>query len=90
MRVKMVSVTYGRKINLGDYNSANIECDLWADIDEGDDLDRCMAGLWDMAKANVKAQALPLKRNLEAQVEQIFLGLPVELRDEINANQGAD
>lgn len=34
MHVKTVSVTYERKINLGDYNSATIGLTLWADVDE--------------------------------------------------------
>lgn len=36
MQLKTVSVTYGRKINLGDYNSATVDCTLWADLDEGE------------------------------------------------------
>lgn len=37
MKVKTISVTYGRKINLGDYNSAEIGLTLWADLEEGED-----------------------------------------------------
>lgn len=37
MRVKTVSVTYERKLNLGDYNSAHIGLTLWADLDESED-----------------------------------------------------
>ena len=31
--VKTVSVHYGRKQNLGDFNSANVECTVWADVE---------------------------------------------------------
>ncbi len=31
-QIKTVSVTYGRKANLGDYNSADVECSVWADV----------------------------------------------------------
>jgi hypothetical protein len=32
VRIKTIAVTYGRKFNLGDYNSLNIEVSAWADI----------------------------------------------------------
>lgn len=86
MKIKTVSVTYGRKINLGDYNSAQVDCTLWADIemDENghpiDDLDAVMRDLWGMAKENVKAQIVPLagKGQANSNVKELFLGLPSE------------
>lgn len=84
--VKTVSVTYERKFNLGDYNSANIGCTLWADVTDDQDLDAAMRGLWDMARENVKAQSLPLVQKQRAQVEHVFLGLPMELRQAIPTN----
>lgn len=86
--VKTVSVTYERKHNLGDYSSANIGCTLWADVSDDQDLDTAMRGLWDMAKANVKAQLLPLTSKTAAQVEQVFMGLPMELQAVIDNNGG--
>lgn len=86
MKITTVSVTYGRKLNLGDYNSANIEMSIWAELEEGDNEAEVAGALWEMAKNNVKAQALPLKRNDEARVERIYLGLPLEVREAINGN----
>jgi len=60
MLLNSVSITYGRKVNLGDYNNANIEVTLGADLELGDDLHAVMQDLWAMAKANVRAQVLPL------------------------------
>lgn len=78
--VKTVSVTYGRKINLGDYNSATVDCTIWADVDEGDNLDQAMKDLWAMAKENVRVQALPLMKpnNGNNNMAKAFLGLPVK------------
>jgi hypothetical protein len=77
-KVKTVSVTYERKQNLGDFSSANVGCTIWADCEEGEDLDQAMHNLWEMAKANVKTQLLPLtKGNGSVSVEKLFLGLPV-------------
>jgi hypothetical protein len=82
-KIKTVSVTYGRKFNLGDYNSATIDCTLWADVDEGENLDQAMHDLWSMAKENVKANAVPaVKNNGSMDIKQAFLGLPSELQPE--------
>lgn len=78
--VKTVSVSYERKVNLGDFNSAKVACTVWADIGEDDDLNEIMISLWTMAKNNVKAQVLPLvreSRGANMDVQELFLGLPV-------------
>ncbi len=78
-QVKTVSVTYGRKANLGDYNSANVECSIWADVKEDEDLNTAMRDLWSMAKENVRTQLIPLvaKNGGSVKVEETFLGLPI-------------
>lgn len=81
--IKTVSVTYGRKFNLGDYNSAHIELSIWADVTEEEDMDATMHQLWDMAKNNVKAQAVPLVNNGSAEIKNIFMGLPVEVQAQL-------
>lgn len=84
--VKTVSVHYERKLNLGDFNSAAVGCTVWADVTEDDaspeGLDAAMRALWDMAKANVRAQLVPLDREAKGKasvdVAQTFMGLPIE------------
>ena len=83
MKLKTVSITYGKKVNLGDYNSATIECSLWAELEEGEDEAPAMTALWEMAKNNVKAQAVPLVTKQTANVEQIYMGLPLAVRTEM-------
>jgi len=77
-RVKTVSVTYDRKINLGDFNSAAVGITIWADIDDGDDLDTTMKALWEMATENVKQKAATFKPGAVAQAQELFLGLPIQ------------
>ena len=86
MNITSVQITYGRKHNLGDYSSAHVEVSIWADVTEDDDLDATMRGLWDMGKENVKAQLMPLLPNHKAKVEEMFLGLPKELREVIDGS----
>jgi hypothetical protein len=80
MNVTTISVTYGRKVNLGDYNSANVECSIWAQLDPGEDTNEAAHALWSMAKENVKAQVLPLnaKDAKNIKTEEMFLGLPIK------------
>ena len=33
MKIKTVSISYARKLNTGDFSSASIGIDLWADLD---------------------------------------------------------
>jgi hypothetical protein len=86
MKVKTVSVHYGRKVNLGDFNSADVQCTVWADVAEDDDLNLCQSALWEMAKANVKAQILPLAgKGANMSAKETFLGLTM-LKEDDHAN----
>lgn len=60
MIIKTISITYNRKFNLGDYNSAEIGCSLWADLDIEDVVQNAFSELFDLAKTTVKEQALPI------------------------------
>ena len=86
MRCKTVSVSYTRKINLGDYNSAEASCTIWAELDYalnediGEGMDAAMRDLWTAAKNNVKAQVVPLTNKSDqtaAEMKLLFLGVPV-------------
>ena len=80
MRITTISVHYERKLNTGDFSSATIGINLWADLDDGEDAPTATAALYAEAKTQVKAQLLPLVSKTEAQAREIFLGLPVEVQ----------
>lgn len=83
-KVTTISVTYGRKFNLGDYNSAHIEISIWADLDlDEDDPQVVTEELYKEAKRQVKDQALPLIANQKAEIERAFLGLPTDVQNQI-------
>lgn len=84
MKLKTVSVTYERKVNLGDFNSAHIGITLWADIDEGESEATVAESLWQMATANVKAKYDTVTKNITAQAEQVYLGLPKQVQEELS------
>lgn len=88
MQITTISVTYGRKFNLGDYNSANVETQIWATLDESDDTAAAFDVLWAQAKGEVREQAEPLFAKQSARAAQLFAGLPVELQAEV-IKQGA-
>lgn len=62
MKVKTVSVTYDRKFNLGDYNSATIGLTVWADVEENDDYDASVRRLQDEARTAVREEWRRLAR----------------------------
>jgi len=79
-RIKTVAVQYGRKLNLGDFNSAEISLTLWADLDKDEDSQAALDVLYAQAKENVKKQALPLLKAdpVSLNYRETFLGAPVE------------
>ncbi len=85
MRIKTISATYGRKLNLDDWESMELACTLWADLDEGDDATLCLEELYRTAKAQVRAQALPVlaKRELRRRsvAQEVINGLPKGLQE---------
>jgi hypothetical protein len=60
MEIRTISVTYHRKFNLGDYESLELSCSLWAQIDPEEDADGATQFLYQQAKASVKEAAMPV------------------------------
>lgn len=60
MEIKTISVTYQRKFNLGDYESVEVGCSLWGQIDPEEDPEGATQFLFEQAKAAVKEAAMPL------------------------------
>lgn len=90
MKVKEVSVTYGGKMNLGDYNSVHIEVTLSAILEEGDKHDEVVHALMDDASWEVKDRARKLYEKRGAKMTEIFAGLPVEAKQQINGETNGD
>lgn len=86
MIIKTISVTYGRKHNLGDFSSANASITLWADLEEGDSEEAATLALREMARNNVMNELGRVDQRLKAKTENLFMGLPAELQEMINAN----
>lgn len=83
MKLACVTITYGRKINLGDYQSANLEVTLSATPEPGDTAASIEAALWKHAKAQVKAQAeilLASDRDKALKLERTFNGVPIDAK----------
>ena len=83
MNVTTISATYERKMNLGDYNSANVGMTVWAQLDGGDDEAACAIALREMARNHVMTELARLDRRLEAKVQDLFMGLPLEVRSKM-------
>ena len=90
MRLTTVSATYGRKINLGDFNSAHVEISLWAELEEGDDEATAAEALRQMARNQVALEMARVQPQLAAKVKGIFAGLPVSVQKELNGVQNGN
>lgn len=89
MQLKEVTITYGGKLNLGDFNSAHVEATLSALAEEGETPETVASALLDTAKQLVRAEARALFAKRGARVDETFAGLPVEVQKSI-ANTGGD
>jgi len=78
MRVKTVAVSYGRKLNLGNYEAAELSASVWAEVEEGEDESAVMEYLFGACKAQVKNQVPPSYKRANPQLTSTFtkLGQP--------------
>lgn len=79
MQIEKVSISFARKKNLGNYESADASCMLTAFMEPGDDRDVVMRGLWEMAQKNVMGGLSSYYQQYT--IKDLFLGLPVEVQE---------
>lgn len=63
MNIRTIAITYIRKFNLGNFNSVDLSCSLWAQIDAEEDEDYCIAVLQDKAREAVRSEYRKVKSN---------------------------
>ncbi|OYE00690.1 hypothetical protein [Nostoc sp. 'Peltigera membranacea cyanobiont' 232] len=68
MKIGTVSVSYSRKFNLGNYESIELGCSLWAQVEDEEDADGVVQFLYHQAKASVKEAAMPVIKANEFQI----------------------
>ncbi|BAZ71006.1 hypothetical protein NIES4106_58030 (plasmid) [Fischerella sp. NIES-4106] len=83
MKTTTVSISYSRKFNLGDYESIELGCSLWAQVDEDEDSQRVSEFLYLQAKQAVKQAAIPVLKGSEYQQIKLkqqkrFMNKPIE------------
>ncbi len=61
IRILQVSVTYGRRFNLGAYNALHAEVALTAEVEEGEEIQAVFDRLWELARGQVREQILRIK-----------------------------
>ena len=63
MNIRTIAVSYTRKFNLLNFNSVDLSCSLWAQIDPEEDEDACIAILQDKAREAVRSEYHKVKTN---------------------------
>ena len=54
MKIRTIAVSYTRKFNLQNFNSVDLSCSLWAQIDAQEDEDTCIQILQDKCREHVR------------------------------------
>jgi len=86
VRVTKISLRYGRTVNLGNFESVKVECEIEAEIEEGDDPASARKVLHEQVKADVREQLLPLAKLRMEQVNEIISSLPADLQAAVKAS----
>jgi hypothetical protein len=63
MNIRTIAVSYTRKFNLFNFNSVDLSCSLWAQLDPEEDEDCCIAILQDKAREAVRSEYHKVKSN---------------------------
>lgn len=77
MKITTISARYTTKANLGDFSSVDVECALWAALDEDDSPTESIRQLFETARTEVNEQLWPLIGHVEASVQRLFGGKPI-------------
>ena len=56
MQIRTIAVSYSRKFNLGNFNSVDLSCSLWAQIAAEEDEDTCIQILHDKCREHVRVE----------------------------------
>ncbi len=86
MRVETVSVTYGRRFNLDNFESVEASVTIWAKLEDDDpDVSTCLSDAFAVAKEQVRAEVTPALVQRDARrrskMQDIMRGLPRDLRE---------
>lgn len=77
MRVKEISVTYGRKVQVVQFEPAHIEITVFADLDDGENEAEAAELLRQMARNQVVAEVARLSPELAKKLNGKLDGLPM-------------
>lgn len=91
MKIEKITFKYGRKFNLGDFNSLDLDMMPTVILDEGDNLDTVARQVWAWCRENIRHAADPIVNGKSGVTSQeLFLGLPIELTEKKEIEQDAD
>ena len=82
MIVRKITFKYGRRFNLGDFNSLELDVMPTVELEPDDDLDAVLKEVWEMCRKNIEHAARPIvagKSDVTSQ--ELFLGLPLEMTE---------
>lgn len=66
MKITTIAISYHRKFNLGNFNSVDLSCSLWAQIDAQEDEDACVQILQSKCREHVRNEYYLAKNGSKA------------------------
>lgn len=81
--IREVSIRYGGKMNLGDYNSVDIAISATAVVEPGQTMEQVVDHVLASLKKTVQGEAQRLATKRNARIDQVFAGLPSEIKSNL-------
>lgn len=83
--VKMIRVGYGITVNLGNFQSARVDYGLEIALGPGDTPANTAPQYFDEVRQEVRRMARPLLAAKDSKIDQIWVDLPPEVRQQMSA-----
>lgn len=83
MTIKEITIHYGGRINLGDWNSVDIKTTMTANLSEDEDSKEAARRLMEEAKEIVREAGKEAMQKRKVDLQLLFKGLPVDVRNQI-------
>jgi len=82
MIIDKIGAEYKRKLNLGNYEHAEIGAIIWASVEHGDDVGECYDTIFEIAKETVKINVPPTYKKNTPNYSETFTKLGVKVAKE--------
>lgn len=77
LTVTTIKVSYGRTVNLQDYNSLRSDVEIWASIEPDADVAQAVSGLRTLARNHVMVEVANVVKAVRARTQFLYMNKPL-------------